>query len=116
MGNISKNFDRIEFACKNRCGFRAVDKELVEVLQDVRDHFCGPVNIHSGCRCKEWNAVWSGNSSSEHINGIAADFDVKSISNDLVYDYLVKKYPDKYGLGKYATWIHIDVRKTKSRW
>ena len=26
------------------------------------------------------------------------------------------KYPDKYGIGMYSSFTHIDTRRTKARW
>ena len=50
------------------------------------------------------------------MNGNAADIAVKGINPKGVADYLESKYPDKYGLGRYKSFTHIDVRKNRSRW
>ena len=39
MGDLSPNLSRHEMACNNGCGFDTVDARLVDVLQDVVDHF-----------------------------------------------------------------------------
>ena len=36
MGKLSQNFNYDEFICKcGKCGFKAVDPELIAVLEDV---------------------------------------------------------------------------------
>ena len=110
------HFKRSEFACKCCCGFAPVDVELLYVLEDVREHFQAPVRITSGCRCETRNLEQGGEPHSKHMLGIAADIQVQGVEALKVADYLEGKYPDKYGIGRYATWTHIDVRGSKARW
>lgn len=113
---ISQNFSREEFACKCGCGFAVVDKELVHVLEVVRTHFNAPVAINSACRCEQHNKDVGGSEGSKHKLGIAADIVVSGVEPSLVYDYLCEYAVDKYGIGKYKSFTHIDVRKEKARW
>lgn len=113
---MNKYFTRQEFKCKCGCGFDAVDKELLDVLTDVRKHFRKPVNINCACRCSEHNAEVGGKPKSQHLFGKAADIVVKNTDPHKVYSYLYDKYPNKYGIGSYNTFTHIDVRKQKARW
>ena len=46
----------------------------------------------------------------------AADIVVKDIPADEVYNFLDIHQPNKYGVGKYKTFTHIDVRINKARW
>lgn len=113
----SKYFKRREFKCKcGECRYEAVDCELLEVLEDVREWADGPVSITSGIRCPDHNAAVGGAPDSQHVHGLAADIKVKDIDPDEVYRYLDSKYPDKYGIGVYNNWVHIDVRPTRARW
>lgn len=125
MGDVSKYFDRDEFSCKCGCGFATVDIELLSVLDDLREHFRKPVSLNSACRCYRHNEkvqkandknYVAGSSKSKHMNGIAADVVVSGVSPDNVAKYLEGKYPNKYGIGKYKTFTHIDVRSLKARW
>lgn len=119
MGNLSANFDREEFGCKCKypdCEDIAVDKELIYVLEDVRLHFGKAVTINSSYRCQPHNEDVGGSPKSKHRLGIAADIVVKGVHPHKVYTYLDNKYNNKYGLGKYNTFTHIDVRGYKSRW
>ena len=48
MGDLSRNFDRSEFKCRDGCGRDTVDIELVKVLEEVRVRFARPIHISSG--------------------------------------------------------------------
>lgn len=116
MGKINEYFSTEEFACRCGCGFRDVNAELVEVLTDIRKHYDQPIEITSGNRCAARNKAVGGEDHSKHIEGIAADFKVKNTKPQDVHDYLEKKYPDKYGIGRYPNRTHVDVRPDKARW
>lgn len=122
MGDISEHFDRSEFECKDNCGFVAVDIELISVLEDLRSYFGGPITITSGCRCQKHNTEIPGAApNSMHTKGIAVDFKTKNsakrqVHSRYIYDYLDRKYPNKYGIGLYNNRIHLDVRSDRARW
>lgn len=117
---VSKSFKRKEFACKDGCGLGLgdgdINSELIEVIQDVRDHFGEPVVISSGLRCETHNKRVGGAAKSQHLLGTAADLRIAKVNPGDVYDYLDKKYPNKYGVGRYNTFTHIDVRANRARW
>ena len=113
---VSKNFKRSEFACQCGCGFDAVDVELLQVLQDVRDHFGKKTHINSGCRCIRHNQYVGGDDDSQHLISKAADIVVFWVNPVFVADYLNRKYPDKFGIGRYTDFTHVDVRAEKARW
>jgi len=115
-GRISKNFLRTEFACRCGCGFDSVDPELAYVVQGVRDTFNKPVVLTSACRCKKHNKSVGGHRKSKHLEGIAADIVVIGMNQKDVYSHLNTLYPDKYGIGKYSDFTHIDIQQTKRRW
>lgn len=113
------NFKREEFACKC-CGelYNNTSKftELILVLEDVRAYFGGPVIITSGHRCEKHNKAVKGSPRSQHVYGYAADFIVRGVNPALVNEYLLKKYPDKYGIASAKNFTHLDVRDKKARW
>jgi len=114
---LSTHFDRDEFKCKcSKCDFATVDHELIVVLETMRNHFEQPITINSGCRCARHNANVGGSPISKHLYGLAADITVKNILAEDVYDYLINAYTDKYGIGCYNEWVHIDVRANRARW
>ena len=113
---VSANFQVKEFACKDGSDFIPIDMELVQVLQEARDHFGVPVSICSAYRTPAYNKKVGGVSGSQHIRGTAADISVKGVSPAKVYAYFTEKYPSTFGIGKYPTFTHIDVRSVKARW
>ena len=113
---LSRHFRREEFACSCGCKSIAVDKVLIDVLEGVRTHFERGVKINSGYRCTTYNEKIGGGENSQHLLGKAADIVVKGVSPDKVHTFLNEKYPKLFGLGKYTTFTHIDVRDKRARW
>ena len=125
MGDLTANFNRKEFACKCGCGFATVDFDLLLALKTIRAKFKKPITINSSCRCLEHNEAVQKeaninyvpySSKSKHMQGIAADIVVKDVHPNDVYRYVDKLYSDKYGIGKYNGFTHIDVIQKKARW
>lgn len=112
-------FKRREFACKcGRCGGFPVepDPELINILTKIREHFGKPVHVNSGIRCSQHNRNVGGASASQHLRGTAADITVEGVAPAKVADYAETLLPRSGGIGRYATFTHVDVRKNKSRW
>ena len=117
MGDLSRHFNRIEFACKCGCGRDTMDYETLQVLEGVRQHFGAPVFVHSGYRCPNHNKAVGGASSSQHLYGRAVDFEVDGVLPDSVAQHLETTYPQKYGIGRYDSFTHLDTRSgPRSRW
>jgi len=112
---VSPHFKRREFACHCGCGFEAVDVELLQVLEDIRNHFNRSIRITSGCRCEAWNKRIGGSPKSYHVKAMASDIDVQWVPPRIVYNYIDQKYKDKYGLKVYSSWVHLDMRRKKWR-
>jgi uncharacterized protein YcbK (DUF882 family) len=112
------------FACNCKCGFDTVDAELLEVLEDLESWFGVKITELYGCRCRQHNesikerdpSYVPYSSNSQHLFGKAADVKLDGIPPKMVYEYLDNKNPNKYGLGKYKTFTHIDSRSKKARW
>lgn len=121
---LSKNFKSTEFDCNGKgcCMVTPIDKNLVKVLQSVRDHFGVSVNLNCGYRCEKHNAEVSGASTnSKHMQGIAADIVVKGVHPMRVARY-IETLPGFAGRIGVYTWndkgdgfVHVDVRGTNSR-
>lgn len=73
VGDLSPNFSRREFACKDRCGRDYPTPALVAMLQLARSRVGSPLRIVSGVRCADHNADVGGSPRSQHITGHAAD-------------------------------------------
>lgn len=124
MGDLTRNLSRREFACRCGCGMIVCDYELVTVLQEAVDYFCVKlseprlkIHITSGNRCAKHNALTPGaESTSKHVQGIAADNWITHVSPQELYTYYNYWYPDRYGLGLYHNRVHLDVRSERARW
>lgn len=124
MGNLTLNISRHECACNCGCGFDTVDIETAKIVQECCNHIADSLgvqkvvlHINSWCRCVEWNIHECGFKDSKHLLGIAVDFWIEGIDPELVYEYLNRKYPGRYGIGKYKTFTHLDTRSNEcARW
>ncbi len=116
---LSKNFQVKEFACEDGSDPIFVDSELVTVLQTIRDHFGKAVNINSAFRTASHNAKQKNAAKySQHLYGKAADIWIKGVTVDVLANYIETLLPNTGGIGRYYTdgFVHVDVRKAKSRW
>lgn len=113
---LSKDFRVREFRCKNGADPIFVDTALVELLQKIRDHFGAPITINSAYRTPEYNKKVGGSTYSQHQYGKAADIVVKGVKPAEVAAYAEQLMPSYGGVGRYATFTHVDVRDEKSRW
>lgn len=120
---LSKNFNSYEFRCglgrPCSCTTILIDDKLVEILQQIRDHFEKPITITSAYRCESYNRSIGGAVGSRHSKGQAADIVVQGIA-----PREVAKYAESIGvlgIGLYETaadgyFTHIDTRDYKSFW
>jgi uncharacterized protein YcbK (DUF882 family) len=121
---LSTNFSLNEFASADGTApTNDVLKNLTELaknLEVLRKHLGQPIRITSGFRSKEHNKKIGGALNSFHVMGMAADIQVAKMKPEEVakaIELLIKDGKIKEGgLGIYRTWIHYDIRGTKSRW
>ena len=120
MGDLSTHFSKSEFACHCGCGYGTrpgeVSRRLLDLLEEIRTYCQAPVTVVSGCRCLKHNSAVGGAPRSQHMFGTAADIKVQGISPKAVADWLCQQHPHSYGIGRYRTWTHIDVRDAPARW
>jgi uncharacterized protein YcbK (DUF882 family) len=117
MGDLSKNISRYEVACKCGCGFDTIDAETVAAVQAVCDGFARQrgldrvvLNINSAARCQLYNRKVGSNDRSQHVKGRAIDFTISGVKPADVYAALVAAFPDRYGIGSYEGFTHLDTR------
>ena len=113
---ISENFNSTEFDCHGNgcCRETVIDLEMVDILQEIRNHFGKAVTVNSGYRCKTHNTAVGGARKSKHLSGMAADIVVSGIAPTEV-----AKYAESIGvkgIGLYSWGCHIDSRDTKGFW
>lgn len=113
---LSANFMVREFACTDGSDPIFIDSDLVNALQKIRSHFGKAVTITSAYRTPSRNKAVGGEAYSQHLYGRAADIKVKGVAPKTVAAYAEKLLPKSGGIGIYSTFVHIDVRGTKSRW
>lgn len=121
---LTNNFNKSEFVCK--CGCEMPEEVFLEIqklacqLQHIRNFVRQPIKVTSAYRCKAHNKSIGGVSNSQHILGKAADIQVTDISSSEIYTTIDTLANNGHilqgGLGKYNTFTHYDIRKTKSRW
>lgn len=116
-------FDRSEFKCT--CNGRYCDgfpvepdEKMVRTVNQIRKHFGRAFTPNSAIRCKKRNADpdVGGASNSQHLYGTAADISVPGVAPKDVAAYAETLLPNTGGIGIYSWGVHVDTRKTKSRW
>lgn len=115
---LSPNFRAYEFDCNGSgcCSETKIDTELVDGLQQIRDHFGKPVNISSGYRCPVHNArTPNASPTSRHMDPAdAADIFITGVA-----PAEIAKYAESIGflgIGLYTDFVHLDRRTKKSFW
>ena len=114
MGDLTRNFDRSEFACKCGCGLAAIDPMLVDLLQMSRDATGLPYHINAGCRCFVHNAMVGGKPESAHLpklvnSGVCKAADIAcsdSHTRFIMLSDLIKRFK-RLEVG--TTWLHVDL-------
>lgn len=77
------------------------------------------MNINSAFRTASHNAKQKKAAKySQHLYGKAADIWIAGVSVDTLAAYVETLLPGKGGIGRYHAdgFVHVDVRKVKSRW
>ncbi len=113
MGDLSKHFSRYEFRCKCGCGKDTIDAETLKLCELIREFVGKPISPSSGYRCETHNRHVHGSKNSQHLYGRAVDLPVRNPKS--VFEMLCEIYPDKFGVGLYQSFVHVDTRKA-ARW
>lgn len=117
-GNVklSKNFTVKEFACSDGTDTVFVSLALVNLLQKIRNHFGKAVIINSAYRTEAHNKSIGGATYSQHKYGLAADIHINGVTPKEIAAYVETLMPSSGGIGIYKSFVHVDVRRVKSRW
>ena len=117
-GNVklSKNFTVKEFACSDGTDTVFISLALVNLLQKIRDHFGKAVIINSAYRTEAHNKSIGGAAYSQHKYGLAADIHINGVTPKEIAAYVETLMPSSGGIGIYKSFVHVDVRRVKSRW
>ncbi|TLD85784.1 D-Ala-D-Ala carboxypeptidase family metallohydrolase [Helicobacter sp. MIT 05-5294] len=125
-------FKESEFVCK--CGkcqkpANVPGDKLLNALIEIRELYQSPVVINSGYRCEEHNKKVGGAAKSQHSTfgiktGGAADFVVKGVKTEEVFQQVMRMFKDKgFGIAikrnkanPYAGFVHLDTRGVFATW
>lgn len=82
------------------------------VLDPLREWYGKPLIVSSGYRCPALNAAVKGSSTSQHMNGQAADIDTgDKQQNKLLFEYIRKNLPfDQLIDESNFAWVHVSYR------
>lgn len=110
---IAKYFWLYEFQCPC-CNRVILHSDLLKRLNSLREAINRPIYINSGYRCKVRNEEVGGVKGSFHKLGMAVDIKGKGIN---IFDLAIYAEGVGFnGIGKYKTFLHLDVRDTKHIW
>lgn len=113
MGDITRNFDRSEFACRCQCGYDDINILLVNRLQAIRDITGLKMIINSGCRCEKHNREVGGAPDSYHLTGQAADWRFEPAS--YTWYVMLSRWSGGFHYYEDKGFVHTDVGP-KRRW
>ena len=120
MGDLSKNFSKLEFQCPCSCGANKISSVLIEKLQKVRNIIGRPIIITSGVRCEFYNTSIKASMNSSHIPddyGIGHAVDIACLNSVDRYELVevTQKFFKRIGIskGSYGGFVHLDVDRSK---
>jgi hypothetical protein len=93
----------------------------LKVLETLRKGPLGghPITVHSGYRSKAYNAAIGGATASQHMRFCAIDFSVEGYTPRQLakmLEVILAGVGIGGGIGIYKNFVHMDTRKSKSRW
>ena len=120
MGDLSKNFSKLEVQCPCGCGANKISSVLIEKLQKVRNIIGRPIIITSGVRCEFYNTSVKASMNSSHIPddyGIGHAVDIACLNSKDRYELaeVAQKFFKRIDIskGSYGGFIHLDVDRSK---
>lgn len=117
MSYKAKYWDESEMVCKC-CGELpegGMDDRLLMVLDEMRECIGSPCEVSCMYRCPKHNAEVGGVPNSQHVLGIAADFQLPDgWSVDELAELAERCGAD--GIGYYPWGVHVDTRGYAARW
>lgn len=112
------HFEYYEFDSPDKPGSGTnMNPQLLMALDYIRTQLEVPLVVNSGFRTEEHNAKVGGKKHSQHLLGNAADIRITSQAmGDMIEYWFIDEVGQDCGIGRYNTFIHLDVRKYKARW
>lgn len=124
MGDLTADFSLSDFSCSDGTSVPADYKanviQLAKNLQILKNEVKKSIHINSSYRTESLNKKVGGSTTSQHLYAKAADITIKAMTPKDVHskiEELIKKGTlSQGGLGLYNTFVHYDIRGSKSRW
>lgn len=121
---LTDNFTLAEFNSKDGAEMPAdVLENVIELacnIQVIRDKTGCPLHINSAYRSPAHNKAIGGVLNSQHLLGKASDLTSINHTPTQLYDVIESLIKEgkisEGGLGLYKSFVHYDIRGTKSRW
>ena len=110
--NNIKHFKQSEFTCKCGCGLNNMNLKVVQIADQIREHFGRPCIVNSGSRCTSHNKKVGGVANSRHLSGKAIDLYVEGVSGNTLLSYtkqLVNQGKLRYTYLIGGNAVHIDI-------
>lgn len=107
-----KYFKPKETECKCGCGTNNISKELMDMMDAVREIAGFPLVINSAVRCKAHNKKVGGVDNSAHVRGYAVDIRAQTSTEK----FKIVKALIAVGfvrIGVYSSFIHADIDPDK---
>lgn len=101
---LSKHFTLEEFTNSPTAVYKKIDntpnKEQIEnmkalclnVLEPIREKLGKPVKVTSGFRCPKLNSLIGGSSTSQHMEGKAADIHVEGMTTEELFVFVCSNF------------------------
>lgn len=101
-------------------------KELMQVLDGIREAWGSAIVVTSGYRCPELNKAVGGSKTSAHMTGYAVDMypiniqkkkfhrfvEQYLLDNHIGFDQIICEYPDKNGV---PSWTHLGLYNSEGK-
>lgn len=126
--NLSKHFTLAEMTVSQEASRRGIDNtpglEVVDnlrwtasLLEELRDLLGHPILISSGYRSPKLNSAIGGSKSSQHVQGLAADFICPGFGDPYEVSNAISQSTIKYDqlIHEYGRWVHISISDAPRR-
>lgn len=119
VSELIKSNNAINSSIDNTPSIEQIDNLLNLIfycLQPIRDILNKPMIITSGFRNPKVNFLAGGKANSQHLEGKAADFNVKGMTPNQIINFIVKSGIEYDQLiNEYDKWVHISFNKGHNR-
>lgn len=130
---MSEHFKLSEFLRSDTAMFYKIDNKpneeqleniefVARQLEIIRSYYNKPIFITSGFRTKELNTLIKGSKTSQHMQGLAVDINLKTKEENKIFFNLVNKLIQENKIKVYQlideknySWVHIGFSKTNPK-